>query len=286
MHRRNDGAVLRFSIDVEKRLTEIAERSFSKTTGKHSAKREKMWKEFHKFRSSSLFTMWGEMIQRLNMPEKFMDMWLPQTVVRLAFESIIKLKYPVAIPKSAPHLQLDDDELNALRYVAGFVLLSVKKAYVSTGATTIVNWIDRQVDGSVSSADTYYEFSKAWIDKVNRGGLFCICDTVFDMFVAMEKQLRQHLADLSECYGIDKEKVITGILEEDEVQLFWEMLTVELTEEEEQPLLRKIVKLWLTIRGFSYASAIIEEYKRSCGALKRQKALRKDLKKKSRGNED
>ena len=56
---------------------------------------------------------------------------------------------------------------------------------------------------------------------------------------------------------------------------------MELTEEEEQSLLRKFVQLWLTIRGFSYASAIKEEYKRSCGALKRKRALRKELKKKS-----
>ena len=63
--------------------------------------------------------------------------------MRLAFESIIKLKYLVVIPESAPHLQLDDDELNARQYVAGFVLLSVKKAHVSNGSTTI---IDRQVE--------------------------------------------------------------------------------------------------------------------------------------------
>ena len=54
------------------------------------------------------------------------------------------------------------------------MLLSVKKAYVSIGATTIANWIDRQVDSSVSSADSYQEFSKEWIKKLNRGGLFCV----------------------------------------------------------------------------------------------------------------
>ena len=37
---------------------------------------------------------------------------------------------------------------------------------------------------------------------------------------------------------------------------------MEITEEEEQScLISKFVQLWLTIRGFSYASAIKEEYK-------------------------
>ena len=56
---------------------------------------------------------------------------------------------------------------------------------------------------------------------------------------------------------------------------------MELEEEEDQALLKRIIQLWLTIRGFSYASAILEDYKRSCGALKRTKALRKELKKQS-----
>ena len=281
VRKRNDEAVLQFTASVEKRLSMIVEQSFAKTTGKHSSKREKMWSEFHKFRSHDLFSIWNRMVEELNIQEKFRDMWLPQTVARLALESIVKSKCPAAIPQTAPQLQLDGDELNALRYVAGFVLLSVKKAYVSIGATTIANWIDRQVDSSVSSADSYQEFSNEWIKKVNRGGLFCVCDAVFDLFVAMEKQLRLYLADLSAHHGIDKDKVLTSILQDDEVQLLWEMLVMELTEEEEQSLLRKFVQLWLTIRGFSYASAIKEEYKRSCGALKRKRALRKELKKKS-----
>ncbi len=83
-----------------------------------------MWSEFYQFRADELFRMWN---QKLNVPEKFKDVWLPQTVARLALESIIKTKYPLNMTETAPQLQLDGDELNALRYAAGYVLLSVKK---------------------------------------------------------------------------------------------------------------------------------------------------------------
>ena len=128
VRKRNDEAILQFTASVEKRLSMIVEQSFAKTTGKHSTKREKMWSEFYKFRSHDLFSIWNRMVEELNIQEKFRDMWLPQTVARLALESIVKSKCPAAIPQTAPQLQLDGDELNALRYAAGFVLLSVKKA--------------------------------------------------------------------------------------------------------------------------------------------------------------
>ncbi len=58
-----------------------------------------MWSAFYQFRAADLF-MWKQLIMKLKMPEKFEDAWLPQTVARLALESIIK-------PSSLlPHLHL------------------------------------------------------------------------------------------------------------------------------------------------------------------------------------
>lgn len=75
---------------------------------------------------------------------------------------------------------------------------------------------------------------------------------------------------------------MSSIEEDDEIQSMWSLVAIDLTEETEKALLKQTIQLWLTIRGFSYASAIVEEYKRSCGALKRKKALRKELKEKSK----
>ena len=89
----------------------------------------------------------------------------------------------------------------------------------------------------------------------------------------MERVLRQYLGDLSTHHGIDKEKVVSSMHKDGEIRLLWDVMVMELEEEEDQALLKRIIQLWLTIRGFSYASAILEDYKRSCGALKRTKAI-------------
>ncbi|SMN02434.1 hypothetical protein SPONN_1063 [uncultured Candidatus Thioglobus sp.] len=280
---RNEEAALHFIVALERKLTMIAEQSFVKTTGKHSTKREKLWTAFYTLRANDLFGMWNKMISRLKMQDKFTDMWLPQTVARVALESIVKAKYPVEMSASNPQITVDSDEQNALRYAAGFVFMSLKKKYSSMGVTAITDWINKQADtDSVDSADSFQEFTKSWIRKVNRGGLFCVSDSAYDLFLAMEKLLRQYLEDLSVHQGIDKDRVMSSIEEDDEIQSMWSLLAIDLTEETEKALLKQTIQLWLTIRGFSYASAIVEEYKRSCGALKRKKALRKELKEKSK----
>ena len=68
--------------------------------------------------------------------------------------------------------------------------------------------IPRSLIGLISRQTIYrflkQEFSKAWTSKVNRSGRFCVCDTVFD------------LEDLSGHHGIDKDKVVTSIMEDDD----------------------------------------------------------------------
>ena len=47
--------------------------------------------------------------------------------------------------------------------------------------------------------------------------------------------------------------------EDSEVQFHWSLVTSDL--EDSNFLLQEIVKLWVTVRGFSYASRLVEEYK-------------------------
>ncbi len=54
-------------------------------------------------------------------------------------------------------------------------------------------------------------------------------------------------------------------------------MTFDLDEEMSSSVL---VKLWVTIRGFSYASAIVDDYRHS--QTKRKKSLRNELKNKAK----
>ncbi len=55
MSKRGEEPMLRFTRCLEKRLSDIVEKPFIRTTGKHSIKREKMWSVFYQFRAADLF---------------------------------------------------------------------------------------------------------------------------------------------------------------------------------------------------------------------------------------
>ena len=264
------------------KLTSIATTSLGKLTESHSKRRENLWKSFYQFRCIELPTIWKELLDKLQVPQKFhSDPWLPQFIARLVMEAIVKATCPVeSVNCEHEPKPLDADEHNALRYTTGYVLRAVKKKSKNAAA---IAWIDQQrlsTDADASS-DDYLKFTREWVEKVNRGGLFVISDSMYMVFHSMEYVLRQYLVQLSSSHKIDKEAVIQYIYEDNDVRFYWCIVAVELDEGVAQELLKSIVHLWVSIRGFSYAGALVEKYKACCGNLKKQKALRKDLKRKS-----
>ena len=91
-------------------------------------------------------------------------------------------------------------------------------------------------------------------EKVNRGGLFLVNDSLYDVFYAMQILLSDRMPA---SHGLDKRKVVPLICENNE----WSVLTSILMRRFQKGILIDMVSLWITIRGFSYASAIVEQYK-------------------------
>ena len=62
------------------------------------------------------------------------------------------------------------------------------------------------------------------------------------------------------------------------MQFFWTLISQEIDGEDAIKLLEDIATMWVTIHGFSLASAWLEEYKRNKGVtVSKTKALRKKL---------
>ena len=91
---------------------------------------------------------------------------------------------------SGPALKADDEQ--AVRYVAGYVAMALKKYAKLPNDTTAVQYLnclttmheldeenDRELPG-------FLEYTKLWVEKVNRGGLFLVYDKTFLLFRAME----------------------------------------------------------------------------------------------------
>ena len=273
-------ALSRFVAILGGKITDVTN-SLAITTQSCSKRREKMWALFYEFRSSTLTTLWKDLLVQLNIPSKYNDPWLVQTASRIALEKYISIKYSLpSASSSTDPMHLTVDEHNALRYAAGYVLLSIKRKN-SFDNPSLVAWIEKQTDvsGAVNGV-SYSQFTKMWIEKVNRGGLLLVSDNMYHVFHAIEMVLRQFLKGMTENHGLEKDKVTNVIYDDNEVQYFWSIMSIiDIDEESSERLLKDIIRLWITVRGFSYASSIVEDYKRSCGALKRKKSLRKELKK-------
>ncbi len=116
------------------------------------------------------------------------------------------------------------------------------------------------------------------VSLVDRGGLWHVTNVTFMFFCAIEEVLRYHLtvSAISELSSGSKGAIMEAIVGNDDVAFFC-LACIE-AEEEEKELLSRIIDLWVTIRGFSFARSWMEMYKQaSKKGLQRAKALRKDL---------
>ena len=114
--------------------------------------------------------------------------------------------------------------------------------------------------------------SQDWIHALNRGGLTMVNNATFDVFIAIEHEVRKHLGkDLTE-------EVKEKIAHSEEVTFFWSLVCGDWEEESADVLLQMIVNQFVKIRGFSYASHLVEEYKSANKRLtQKSKGIRKQL---------
>lgn len=98
----------------------------------------------------------------------------------------------------------------------------------------------------------------------------------FSFFATVELEFRRHI-NFTDDSSI-KSKAMDGILENDDVQVYWESLSMDWEEEVASMLLKQIVDHWITVRGYSQASAFLEHYKQSVKeGIQKSKGLRKKL---------
>ena len=112
---------------------------------------------------------------------------------------------------------------------------------------------------------TSLAYTRKWIDLVNRGGLFSLND---ESFVDIEKVLRVVLPRHELVTRTDensfKQDVHSVIIQNDDVQFHQSVLSQDIDDPDDaQELLTEIVKLWVTIRGFSMTASWMEAYKKN-----------------------
>ena len=262
-----------------------------KACSKFSSIKVKMLRQFHDIRTTKLKDLYSQFLAELSITET--DPLLIQYAFDKMFEETMKWKFSTSTEtKQVPELTSNDH--NALRYSAGFVPYALKKKILKGSHPMKESFLSclssmgskgQCPDDSVE--ENFLSFTKKWIARVNRGGLFFVSDEVYTFFLELEEQTRKFLPELIKQGRVNKSAVLTEITADDSVQFHWCIISANIDDEAaSQELLCMVAELWLTIRGFSIAGSYVEYFKQCNKASNKKKSLRKGLKRKHEEKKD
>ena len=263
-------------VDFARVLEEELKTCFITTHRTKHLKQEKMWGEYHKLRTSEDFaTKWQSFLNHLENTEMPPCAAFIQHITHEVFKKMIQVEYPLPAPTNKTLPLLTDIEVNALRYVAGYVCRTLHdrlKSSNAEGKEVMVLYLS-DLNGSDKSGD-----GEEWINAINRGGLWQVNEDVFQTFMIIEEIVREELC-LEKCvYETKKAQIIQKVVTNDDVLHQWSFCMSDAGENVSNAILHKVVELYITIRGFAFASSCVELYKQSSKkALSKKKALRTEL---------
>ena len=175
--------------------------------------------------------------------------------------------------------EITREEENVLRYVAGYIC---RKICDKLQATSLPHKDDLIlcIHDMCGHDESEGEGTKDWINAVDRGGLWHVNDQTYSIFYALEDLVRKHFTRFAVRRLTDgsKQSLITTLESDEDILFQWCMLTASTDDNNASVLLHRIIELYVTTRGFSFASSCVELYKKSSKRpLQKGKGIRKEL---------
>ena len=228
-----------------------------------SSKKQDTFIEFHQFRVTKLRELWKEFSASIGMCDVMIDPLLYQSVTEKLFSEAYKEQLEQLQKKTKsttkPTTNITTDEENLIRYIAGFVPFKVlqqikKRKSTESKLASFAECLDKMgIDGPEESL---LEYTTEWTQRIDRGALFKVSDTAFMLFKQLDIRFRDTylpiLQQPSTSSPTTKSDMISCFIEDEDVQFYWALLSVdiELTEDSNE-LLKLVVDKWLNIRCFS-----------------------------------
>ena len=237
--------------------------------------REKMWSAYHQLRcSSSYVSKWQCFLKQSLGVESHPILY--QSIGNAILDQVVTEKSHVSDTLSSTEQpSITEQELNALRYAAGYIPRALSKK-LKKSAHPLKDGMQLCLLDLLNDGDEQEGAAKEWINLIDRGSLKHINESTFQVMVAMELELRKHLQCKKPPNFVCE--ITEHILKNEDVQFHWCIVACDWEEEEAEALLEQVVKMWVTIRGFSFASAWVEKFKTaSAKSLQKSKGLRKKL---------
>ena len=248
-------------------------------------RRERMWGMYHQLRTSDTFRCkWNKFLESSVCVSS--SPCFCQYVTNEVFKELIKLEFPLLSvaeditscqPKGSPLTQI---EKNALRYVAGYVCRKVRDNLKEPSCKVSDKESMIQCLEEISGGTDEERDAEEWTRMIDRGGLWQINDDVFSLFVIMEEEIRQKLTkdSASKLREGTKTEILVGLMQNEELLVQWCFVVGTPVNDSSSVLLQKIAELYLTVRGFAFATSCLELYKQAHKkTLQKKKALRKEL---------
>jgi hypothetical protein len=245
--------------------------------------------KFHQFRSKEIPAIWHAHLSHI------IPAFDPILIQRASLEHALMILKNLndAATKTVPNLlqrkeerrrSLSCEEENAIRYAAGYVVRKFKKRYEVKGPVDVVHCLLLLEEGSEMDNDdgadySFQEYTKIWMNLIDRGGLFKVNDVTYSFFLELELSMYPLLrTSVESSTSYHKDDVLRHILGDEDVLFAWALLCVHLEEQTSRNLLSEVALHWLQIRGFSIVSQLVEEYKIVAKThTKAKKSLRKGL---------
>ena len=236
----------------DKRFTEeivaILNKPIDDALGCGKVDSEKMWSGFHKLWSSEEYsTKWRSYLSSNN--SLVTKSLFYQHVTIELFEQLLcdKLQDNNESTNSSIDVSISHEEENAIRYMGGYVIRKLNKKQYSVDCL-----IEKNKDSIAETSST------EWVNLIDRGGLVHVTEQCHQLFLSIEYITRHHMS-IANLKSMDEDfcrHLENMIVTDDDVLFNWTM-----TGAENEEVLNEIIKLWLNIRGFSFAKSIMEKYK-------------------------
>lgn len=247
---------------------------------KKSCNRDKLWRNYFLLRSSKEFVnLWTEFLKHADLePSPVFYQRLTDIVFRKVMQDHFTYSDCSRTDEVAP---ISDQEGNALRYAAGYVCRHLRKK-IERGSHELKEELILCLMALVKDRNSEeYGTNEEWTKMMDRGGLWHVKETTYALFLSIEEEIRNHLITLVTPAPESKCEILKKVTNSDDVQFYWLITTADFEIDDKQThetLLQMIVELYLTIRGFSYASIWMEKFKQSTKkSTQRSKSLRRDL---------
>ena len=170
----------------------------------------------------------------------------------------------VGLEEDDLNLNLSPHEAKVLRHVARFLSFSIKSLYetrndaTSKVIVTILNsW--RLSNNADEREQAYLEFSNAWVDRIDRGGLFLVNDDFYVFVKRIEDVVRKVFnKNLINSYqGEDLRDTLMRRFEASPIMdSTWATLTRHVEDKKAKTILKEIIlRKWIDIRARAFANA-------------------------------